>query len=134
MAVLVVAVLVVAMTPRPGRDDGAATTATTSPLIVASVLSSARAGQGPDVKLATFSPIPNVVAASPTVSLDGVTIASHLPAARETVIVQTEFETYRVAWRDVQWLELDGLALVADRHLALVGYLDHGEFHSMIAD
>jgi hypothetical protein len=84
------------------------------------------------VRLAAFTPIPNAVAATPTFDIGGRLVASRLPRASESVLVQTELATYRIAWGDVQWLEIEGHAVIADESFALIGYIDDGDFYPLV--
>jgi hypothetical protein len=125
---LVVAVLVVAMTPSPSESDPIALSGTTTPARI----TGAAPADGAVVRIAAFTPIPNVVAAIPTFHIDGRRVATRLPRANESVLVQTESATYRVMWDEVQWLDIDGLGVIADESLALIGYIDHGHFYPLV--
>jgi hypothetical protein len=135
MAILAVAILVVAMTPTPDGGGGQAITGSTAPSTAAGGARPVASTNGvASVRLSSFTPIPNAVAAMPQFSLDDQAFAARLPRRDETVIVQTELATYLLGWGDVQYLDLDGNALIADASLALVGYLDDGQFYSLVTD
>jgi len=136
---LVVAVLVVAMTPSPSTSDPVALSGSTTPARITRTVT-----QGDDVvRIAAFTPIPNAVAASPSLHADdgdvsgrmtaaGRLVAKRLPRASESVLVQTDHATYRVVWADVQWLDIDGYAVIANESLAIIGYIDHGWFYPLV--
>jgi hypothetical protein len=122
---LLVVALVVAMTPSPSEQP-AAQSVTTVP---------ARAADEPDrgiVRLALVTPIPNAVAAIPTFSVDDGRGAHRMPHADETVIVQTKYKTYRLTWRDVPRLDIEGRAVIVDEWLDIVGYIEGGRFYPTI--
>lgn len=125
---LVVAVLVVAMTPSPSPSDPIALSGSTTPARITGATPADEAV----VRIAAFTPIPNAVAAIPTFHIDGRRVAMRLPRASESVLVQTESATYRITWGEVQWLDIDGLAVIADESLALIGYIEHGHFYALV--
>ncbi len=125
---LVVAVLVVAITPSPSASDPIALSGTTTP----ARLTRAAPADEAVVRIAAFTPIPNAVAAIPTFHIDGRRAATRLPRANEWVLAQTESATYRLLWGEVQWLDVDGLAVIVDESLALIGYIDHGHFYPLV--
>jgi hypothetical protein len=136
---LVVAVLVVAITPSPSTSDPVALSGSTTPARITRTVT-----QGDDVvRIAAFTPIPNAVAANPSLHADdgdesgrmtaaGRLVAKRLPGASESVLVQTDHATYRVVWADVQWLDIDGYAVIANESLAIIGYIDHGQFYPLV--
>jgi hypothetical protein len=127
MTMLLVVALVVAMTPSPVAEQTAQSVTT----VPARPSRTAEPDRG-IVRLAAVTAIPNAVAAIPTFSIEGQRGATRLPQADETVLVQTEYATYRLTWRDVQWLEIDGSAVIVDASLDVVGYIDDGRFYPMV--
>lgn len=147
---LVIAVLVVAVTPSPTGTEEIALTGSTTPALISprttlgpatnsgaatsGTASTGGRGVAPDdaaVRLAAFTAIPNAIAATPTFDIDARRHATRLPRADEHVLVQTEWATYRITWREMQWLELDGPALIADETHAVVGYIEDGSFYPL---
>jgi hypothetical protein len=138
---LIVAVLVVAVTPSPSGSEQIALTGSTTPARHASRTTSAGATSGQTstpiveqaaVRLVAFTPIPNAVAATPRFDIGGRRVARRLPRASESVLVQTDFATYRITWGDVQWLGIEGRAVIADESFALIGYIDDGDFYPLV--
>lgn len=147
---LVIAVLVVAVTPSPTGTQEIALTGSTTPARItprstlapaagpsggaSGIAPAGRPGVAPDdaaVRLAAFTAIPNAIAATPTFDIDERRHATRLPRADEHVLVQTEWATYRITWREMQWLELDGPALIGDETHAVVGYIEDGSFYPL---
>lgn len=147
MATVVVVAMVVAMTPSPPSE----------PLLLSDTTTPARItpanGQDPDaqdaggqgagavgqssqagtmLRIASFTAIPNAVSAAPTFTVDGRRYARRLPHAGEAVIVQTESATYRILWREIEMLRVEGRALIADETLALVGYIEGPDFYPLV--
>jgi hypothetical protein len=127
VTIVVVAALVVAMTPSP-RSEPLTLSGTTTPARITRQVTD----ESGLVPIAVFTPIPNAVAAIPTFSTDSLRYATRLPHSSEVVIVQTAWATYRLLWRDVQFLHIDGQALIADETLALVGYMEGPHFYPTI--
>jgi hypothetical protein len=48
------------------------------------------------------------------------------------VIVQTKYKTYRLTWRDVPRLDIEGRAVIVDAWLDIVGYIEGGRFYPTI--
>jgi hypothetical protein len=128
VTIVVVAALVVAMTPSPPSEPLMLSDTTTP----ARITRTAAATESGLVPIAAFTPIPNAVAAIPTFSIDSPRYATRLPHSGEVVIVQTSAATYRLPWHDVQWLRIDGVAIIADETLALIGYMEGPHFYPLV--
>jgi len=127
VTIVVVAALVVAMTPSPPSE----------PLTLSGTTTPARITrpEGDDtgvVPIAAFTAIPNAVAAIPTFTVDTPRYATRLPHSGEVVLVQTPSATYRILWRDVQFLRIEDRAWIADETLALIGYMEGPLFYPLI--
>jgi hypothetical protein len=129
-AVMLVAIVIV-MTPRPTAGPNAIS-ATTKPALTQTPVT-ADATSGPQIisarrapRLASFAPIPNAIAARPVARQTTIVIARSLPADGDIVHVQTDLVTYRLAWKDLAFLELHERASVIDDRGELVARVSDG--------
>lgn len=131
LAVMLVGVLVVAVTPSTPSGP-VSLSATTSPGIVTTSASATSTDiatpSATDVRtapqrqaigvarqsigLVSFSAMPNAVAAAPPLTLDGRIVADRLPDDSDAVYLHTEAVTYRLDWHVVE--ELTTFAAVPD--------------------
>jgi hypothetical protein len=121
LAVLAVAGLVIAMTPRPASNPIAlsattmapatvrspATSPTVTPTAAPGVTPTARAAGIPAAALLTsFAAFPHAVSSGPQLTIDGTEIAAREPADDEAVLVRTDAVTYRLPWGQLPLLDL----------------------------
>ena len=84
--------------------------------------------------MASFTPIPNAIAAAPVAGQNTVEIARSIPDADDVVLVRTDRVTYRVAWADLVFLYLDERAIVVDRAGDLVARIESGQIVLAVED
>mgnify|MGYP001812369451 CR=1 FL=1 len=151
VALVAVGALVVAAVPRPPSAP-IALSATTSPGRPAAD-ATADASIEPDpaptrqratgvasqpIGLASFSAIPNAVAASPEATLDGRGVAPEPPGTHDPVYLHTDAVTYRVDWHDVERLASslgvpDG-SVIFDQGGDVVAHVRSGEMIILVDD
>ncbi len=150
LAVLAVAALVVAMTPRTSGGP-VALSATTTPI-------TARAVVGPPATTAATTPVtapatatatavpiairpvlttslvafPHAVTPGPQLDVDGTDVADTPPDADETVFVRTEAVTYQVTWDDAQHMHVPDGSVVFDDSGDLVARMNDGDLLSLV--
>lgn len=151
MAVLAVAVMVVAMTPRTAAGPvalsatttparAAATPASIAPSAMISTVSSSgsplsiavQIWRRPDASLKSFAAFPHAVTSAPQLDLDGTEIADERPDDDEMVFVRTDAVTYRMRWDDAQTIEARDGSVVFDADGDLVAYVDGGDLISLV--
>jgi len=151
VALVVVGALVVAAVPRPPTSP-IALSATTSPgrpapAAESDIAAGAETAPTPSpsngvtaqpIGLASFSAIPNAVAASPEVTLDGASVAPAPPGAGDSVYLHTDAVTYRADWHDVEQL-VSSLAVpdgsvVFDEGGDVVAHVRRGELITLVED
>ncbi len=122
LAVVMVAALVVSMTPRRSASP-LAVSATTAP-----------AGPSPDgaeadaaSRIASFPAIPSAIAAVPVSTRRAEDAAAVLPDLDDEVLVVTDHVAYALAWREVAWLDVDD-AIVLGADGAIVARFEDGRF------
>jgi len=133
LVVVMIAVLVVATTPR-SADPTSSMTATTMPAfvvtppvaIVRPEADTTRVSV-PALLLASLIAIPNEIASAPQFTSHRPRVAEDLPTAREQVMVQTDDVTVHCTWADVQEMPMPDGAIVVDLDGALVARVDDGE-------
>ncbi len=150
LAVIAVAGLVVAMTPRTSSSP-IALSATTAPV---SEPTSAPAGVGTvaataSVRVATaagipripigalltsFSAFPHAITSGPQLTLDGTGVATRLPDDHDIVLVHTEAVTYELPWGEVPFLGMPDGSVVFDGAGALVAHVAGGELVTLVGD
>lgn len=145
LAVLAVATMVVAMTPRTSSGP-VALSATTTPITARAIVeppsSSVAAAQvatprivKPQTALLTsFAAFPHAVTSGPQFVLDGVDVAEDPPTDHDIVFVRTEAVTYQLRWGDARQLRVPDGSVVFDDDGDLVARVSAGELLSLIAD
>ncbi len=145
MAVLAVATMVVAMTPRTSGGP-VALSATTTPITIRAVVaeppstiggsSGAEAVQvRPSTALLTsFAAFPHAVTSRPQLDLDGTDVAHESPADDEMVFLRTEAVTYRLQWDEVGQLTVPDGSVVFDTDGDLVARVSGGDLLSLVDD
>mgnify|MGYP001813120766 CR=1 FL=1 len=147
VALVAVGALVVAAVPRPPSAP-IALSATTSPGRPAADASiepdpaptrqRATGVASQPIGLASFSAIPNAVAASPEATLDGRGVAPEPPGTHDPVYLHTDAVTYRVDWHDVERLASslgvpDG-SVIFDQGGDVVAHVRSGEMIILVDD
>ena len=146
MAVLAVATMVVAMTPRTSNGP-VALSATTTPITARAVVEppaspssapSQAAASGPigprTALLTSFAAFPHAVTSGPQFVLDGTDVAEQPPAGDEMVFLRTEAVTYQLRWDDAQQLSVPDGSVVFDTDGDLVAHVSAGELLSLVGD
>jgi len=155
LAVMLVGVLVIAVTP--SAPAGPVTlSATTSPgLVTTSAIATSNAPSAAataratpprqaigvarqPIGLVSFSAMPNAVAAAPPLTLDGRAVADRLPDDTDPVYLHTEAVTYRLDWHAVE--ELTTFAAVPDGSVVfdeagdVVAHVRRGDLVTIVGD
>jgi hypothetical protein len=148
MAVLAVATMVVAMTPRTSGGP-TALSATTTPIIARSAVEVVEAVaaapttsqavravqvQSRSVLLTSFAAFPHAVTPGPQLDLDGAEVAAGAPDDDELVFVRTDAVTYHVRWDDAQLLAAPDGSVVFDSDGDLVALVEDGDLLSVVGD
>jgi hypothetical protein len=144
MAVLAVAMMVVAMTPRTS-DGPVALSATTTPITARAVVEPpASAGASPAATsrpvaprtalLTSFAAFPHAVTSGPQFVLDGTDVAERSPAGSDMVFLRTEAVTYQLRWDDAQRLSVPDGSVVFDADGDLIARFDAGALLSLVDD
>ena len=145
MAVLAVATMVVAMTPRTSGGP-VALIATTTPISTRLIVepptptitgsSGAEAVQvRPSTALLTsFAAFPHAVTSGPQLDLDGTDVAHESPRDDEMVFLRTEAVTYRLQWDEVRQLTVPDGSVVFDADGDLVARVSGGDLLSLVDD
>ncbi len=149
VAVLAVAAMVVAMTPRTSSGP-VALSATTTPItaravveppaatIAATVSTGATAPAQSTVDHAhtmltsSFVAFPHAVTPGPQLDVDGTEVADQAPAEDETVFVRTEAVTYQVTWDDAQQMNVPDGSVIFDDEGDLVARVSDGDLLSLV--
>jgi hypothetical protein len=142
MAVLAVAAMVVAMTPRTSSGP-VALSATTTPITARAVTTppSVTGTAAPPVPievrartamLTSFVSFPHAVTSGPELDVDGTDVADASPAQDETVFLRTEAVTYRLSWGDVQQMTIPDGSVVFDDEGDLVARVSDGDLLSLV--
>jgi hypothetical protein len=138
LAVLAVAALVVAMTPRTSSGP-VALSATTTPITARAVVeppvttaltATARSTEPMAIRpvlTTSFVAFPHAVTPGPQLDVDGTDVADAAPAAGETVFVRTEAVTYRLTWEDAQHMHVPDGSVVFDDSGDLVARVSRGD-------
>jgi hypothetical protein len=155
LAMVTVAVMVVAMTPRssPGESLLSATTApftsTASTAVEAPVrtvraepltrsvetLPTVPAPRIPVTALLTsFTSFPHAITSTPQLTLDGTEVAAEVPADGDLVFVHTEAVTYRLPWAQVAALAPPDGSMVFDADNSVVAVIDDGQLLTVAGD
>jgi len=155
VAVLAVATMVVAMTPRAANRP-VAMIATTTPISVRAVIDPpvATAPTAPvtapvtaptaapettplgprTAMLTSFSAFPHAVTPGPQLDLDGTDVADEAPADGAMVFLRTEAVTYRLSWDDAQRMTVPDGSVIFDSDGDLVARVSAGELLSLVGD
>ena len=146
MAVLAVAALVVAMTPRTASGP-VALSATTTPITVRAVIepppetSSAGSGAPSTVRTplaaqtalsTSFVAFPHAITPGPQLDVDGTEVADAAPADDDTVFVRTEAVTYQITWGLAQRMSVPDGSVVFDADGELVARVSNGDMLSLV--
>jgi hypothetical protein len=145
LAVMAVALMVVAMTPRTSPGP-IALSATTTPIITRATVQApaqapppARRAQSLQLSttntlLVSFSAFPHSVTRVPQLDLDGTAVADELPLADDVVLVRTEAVTYEMRWTHAQSMAAPDGSVVFDLDGELVALVEAGELVSLVDD
>lgn len=146
MAVLAVAAMVVAMTPRTSNGP-VALSATTTPITARAVVeppATATPTATPALTpvevrqrtalLTSFVAFPHTVTAGPQLDVDGTDVADTTPDDDETVFLRTEAVTYRLPWSDAKHLSVPDGSVVFDDDGDLVARVTGGELVSLVGE
>ncbi len=148
LAVVAVAGLVVAMTPRAVTNPLALSATTMPPAVVsaASVPGNGPGGAAPSVPtaqpagipmgalLTSFAAFPHAVTSGPHLDLDGTGIANGEPDADDVVLVRTDAVTYRLPWGQVPLLDMPDGTVVFTVDGDLLAHVRRGELVVLSAD
>lgn len=154
LAVVAVAGLVIAMTPRTSSSPialSATTTpvsavrsndATTMPVSAASptrIATATSAGlAAPRIPigalLTSFSAFPHAITSGPQLTLDGTGIATELPDVHDIVLVRTEAVTYQLPWGEVPFLDVPDGSVVFDRVGNLLAHVADGVLITLVGE
>lgn len=144
MAVLAVATMVVAMTPRTG-DGPVALSSTTTPVSTRDVAPPASTDTEPSnvetvrfrpttALLTSFAAFPHAVTSGPQLDLDGTDVALESPSDDDIVFLRTEAVTYRLQWDEVRQLTVPDGSVVFDADGDLVARVSGGNLLSLVDD
>lgn len=144
MAVLAVAAMVVAMTPRTSSGP-VALSATTTPITARAVVeppstnavvaSPASAQLRPRaILLTSFAAFPHAVTPGPQLDVDGTAVADDKPSDDEMVFLRTEAVTYRLPWDEAQQLRVPDGSVVFDAEGDVVARTQDGALVSLVGD
>lgn len=142
MAVLAVAAMVVAMTPRTSGGP-VALSATTTPINTRAVVEPPASVTATPVAapieirqrtalLTSFVALPHTVTAGPQLDVDGTDVADTTPDDDEMVFLRTEAVTYRLPWNDAKSLSVPDGSVVFDDDGELVARVTGGELVSLV--
>ncbi len=146
MAVLAVAAMVVAMTPRAASGP-VALSATTTPITVRAVVepppatsavtvgatSIAQTALTAQTALATsFVAFPHAVTPGPQLDVDGTQVAEAAPAGDDTVFVRTEDVTYQLTWDLAMHMDVPDGSVIFDADGELVARVSDGDLLSLV--
>ena len=163
MAVLAVATMVVAMTPRAANGP-VAMIATTTPISLRAVVGPPAATEPtpPDTAadtaaataaattadmpsestpirprttmLTSFSAFPHSITPGPQLDLDGTDVADEAPADDALVFLRTEAVTYLLPWDDARQMTVPDGSVIFDSEGDLVARVSAGELLSLVGD
>jgi hypothetical protein len=142
MAVLAVAAMVVAMTPR-ATGGPVALSSTTTPITARAVVepssassatpSMVRAPLTAQTALSTsFVAFPHAITPGPQLDVDGTRVADATPADDDTVFVRTDAVTYQLTWDLAQQMTVPDGSVVFDADGELVARVSDGELVSLV--
>ncbi|HUV18423.1 MAG TPA: hypothetical protein VMW33_08070 [Ilumatobacteraceae bacterium] len=145
LAVLAVAAMVVAMTPRAASGP-VALSSTTTPITARAVVeppetalvnstapSMARTPLAAQTALSTsFVAFPHAITPGPQLDVDGTQVADAAPAGDDTVFVRTEAVTYQLTWDLAQHLDVPDGSVIFDADGDLVARVSEGDLLSLV--
>ena len=145
LAVLAVAGLLIAMTPRPASNPIALSATTMPPATVRApavstaaapaVTATARpAGISAATLLTTFAAFPHAVSSGPQLTIDGTEIAEREPADDEVVLVRTDAVTYQLPWGQLPLLDMPDGTVVFSVDGELVAHVRGGAMVILAGD
>lgn len=133
LVVALIAVLVVATTPRSTGQSSSLTATTmpafvvTTPVAIIRPEAEPKRAPTPTLLLASLVAIPNEIASAPQIMGRKPRVAEDAPTARQQVVVQTDDVTYHCTWRQVAMLSMPDGTMVVDLDGELVAYVHDGE-------
>ena len=151
MAVLAVAAMVVAMTPRASNGP-VALSATTTPITARAVVEAPSATVVPpsstivppsaaaiEVRprtalLTSFVAFPHAVTPGPQLDVDGTDVVDVAPRDDDLVFLRTEAVTYRLSWGDAQLMVVPDGSVVFDADGDLVARVNDGVLLSLVGE
>lgn len=145
LAVMAVALMVVAMTPRTSTGP-IALSATTMPIVTRATIQVPEQPAPPvvraqslqlrtnDTLLASYAAFPHSVTRVPQLDLDGTAVADEMPSADEVVLVRTEAVTYEIRWIHAQTMAAPDGSVVFDLDGELVAHVADGELVNLVDD
>jgi len=145
MAVLAVAAMVVAMTPRSASGP-VALSSTTTPITVRAVVdppetasvgsaapSTLRSPLTARTALSTsFVAFPHAITPGPQLDVDGTEVADTAPDGDDTVFVRTEAVTYQLTWDLAQLMHVPDGSVIFDADGDLVARVSEGDLLSLV--
>lgn len=139
LAVLAVAAMIVAMTPRTSSSP-VALSATTTPITIRATVEPPAATTVRSVQvltpatalLASFVAFPHAVSSEPQLDLDGTDVAAELPDDDEMVFLRTEAVTYRLPWHDVDLVNAPDGSVVFDTTGDVLARVAGGELVTLV--
>jgi hypothetical protein len=141
-AVLAVAAMVVAMTPRTSNGP-VALSATTTPITARAIIEAPSTTVAPAATrslaprtalLTSFAAFPHAVTSGPQFVLDGTDVAAEPPADDDLVFLRTDAVTYHLHWDDAQQLNVPDGSVVFDADGDLVAHMSAGEMVNLVDD
>lgn len=142
LAVLAVAAIVVAMTPRPSSGPTAISATTTPmrsvPLAVAPAVNARAATTAVAVRVSTgalltpFSSYPHAIVAAPQPDLDTSGVAAEVPEDHDIVSLRTADVTYRLRWDLVPLMDVGDGSVVFDGSGKIVARIVGGEVLTLV--
>jgi hypothetical protein len=144
MAVVAIAAMVVAMTPRPSGGP-VALSATTTPITTRAIVerpsveTAVPAAATIEIRqrtalLTSFAAFPHTVTAGPQLDVDGTDVADATPDDDEMVFLRTEAVTYRLPWNEAKQLAAPDGTVIFDDDGELVARVAGGELVSLVAE
>ncbi|HYN33577.1 MAG TPA: hypothetical protein VES40_13205 [Ilumatobacteraceae bacterium] len=141
LAVIAVAGLVIAMTPRTSSSP-VALSATTAPIAATTSVRAATAASSglaaPRIPigafLTSFSAFPHAITSGPQLTLDGTGIATRLPDDHDMVLARTEAVTYELPWGEVPFFGMPDGSVIFDATGALLAHVVGGELVTLVGD
>jgi hypothetical protein len=146
MAVLAVAAMVVAMTPRAASGP-VALSSTTTPITVRAVVEPPETASASSSATSTvraplaaaqtalstsFVAFPHAITPGPQLDVDGTQVADAAPAGDDTVFVRTEAVTYQLTWALAQHMDVPDGSVIFDADGDLVARVSEGDLLSLV--